>query len=46
MKYDTDKAPLALIPPQVINQIAEVLGFGAEKYGANNWRKDGHNTEW
>ena len=42
MKYDTDKAPLALIPPQVINQIAEVLGFGAEKYGMNNWRDDGH----
>ena len=46
MKYDTNKAPLALIPPQVINQIAEVLGFGAEKYGMNNWRDDGHNTEW
>lgn len=46
MKYDSDKAPLALIPPQVLNQIAEVLGFGADKYGMNNWRDDGHNTEW
>ena len=44
MKYDSDKAPLALIPPQVLNQIAEVLGFGADKYGMNNWRDDGHNT--
>ena len=46
MKYDNGKAPLALIPTEVMNQIAEVLGFGAEKYGANNWRDDGHNTEW
>ena len=46
MKYDTNKAPLSLIPPEAMNQIAEVLGFGAEKYGANNWRDDAHNTQW
>jgi hypothetical protein len=46
MKYDTDKAPLALVPIDAINQVAEVLGFGANKYGANNWRDDGGTTEW
>jgi hypothetical protein len=46
MKYDNGKAPLALIPPEALLQIAEVLGFGAAKYGENNWRMDGDNTKW
>jgi|TARA_B110000503_G_scaffold131889_1_gene207166 hypothetical protein len=46
MKYDLNKAPLALVPPEALLQIADVLGFGANKYGVNNWRKDGENTEW
>lgn len=46
MKYDNNKYPLSLVPPQVINEVADVLGFGASKYGPNNWRKDGGNTEW
>ena len=46
MKYDNGKAPMALVPPEVINEIAEVLGFGANKYGPNNWRDDGYVTEW
>ena len=33
MKYDNGKAPLALVPVDAINQVAEVLGFGANKYG-------------
>lgn len=40
MKYDNDKAPLHLIPPEVLMSVATVLGFGATKYGANNWRED------
>jgi hypothetical protein len=35
MKYDNGKAPLALLPPEALIKIAEVLAFGAEKYGAN-----------
>jgi len=44
MKYDDGKAPIALVPPEVIEAMATVLEFGATKYGANNWRKDP--SEW
>jgi len=44
MKFDEGKAPLALIPPEALLEIAEVFGFGAEKYGVNNWRDDGDST--
>lgn len=46
MKYDNGKAPHALVPIDSLTQVAEVLGFGANKYGTNNWRDDGHCTEW
>jgi hypothetical protein len=46
MKYDSEKAPLALIPPETLTEIAQVFGFGAAKYGMNNWRKDIDKTEW
>ena len=37
-KFDENKAPLGLIPPEALVQLADVFGFGAEKYGINNWR--------
>lgn len=37
-KYDTDKAPINLIDPDYIEGLARVLGFGAKKYAAHNWR--------
>jgi hypothetical protein len=46
MKYDNGKAPMALIPPEALKDIAEVFGFGAAKYGTNNWRDDGDITPW
>ena len=46
MKYDEGKAPIHLVPVDAIKEIAMVLGFGAEKYGANNWRDDIDSTEW
>jgi len=46
MKYDSNKAPLHLIPPETLFKVAEVFGFGAEKYGENNWRDDAHCTSW
>ena len=46
MKYDQGKFPLHLIPPEVLEEVSTVFGFGAEKYGQNNWRYDGENTEW
>ena len=46
MKYDENKSPLGLIPPEALFEIAAVLGFGAAKYGENNWRADGASTSW
>jgi hypothetical protein len=46
MKFDNGKPPLALIPSEALIEIAEVLGFGAEKYGPNNWREDADKTKW
>lgn len=37
-KYDGGKMPLHLLPTVALNQIAEVLAFGAQKYSANQWR--------
>tara|TARA_R110000744_G_scaffold21707_4_gene56008 strand:- start:1385 stop:1705 length:321 start_codon:yes stop_codon:yes gene_type:complete len=46
MKYDTNKTPYALVPISALADVANVLAFGANKYGANNWREDGVTTEW
>jgi hypothetical protein len=45
-KFDENKTPFGLVPPEALAQIADVLGFGAEKYGVNNWRVDGPTTSW
>jgi hypothetical protein len=37
-KFDGGKPPLGLIPRSALVAEAQVLGFGAEKYGKNNWR--------
>ena len=39
VKADTGKAPISLVPRSAIVAEAEVLGFGAQKYAAHNWRK-------
>lgn len=39
IKHDTFKPPLGLIPKSALDEEAAVLGFGAEKYETNNWRK-------
>lgn len=38
LKYDSEKSRLDLISPIATGFLARVLGFGAEKYSANNWR--------
>jgi Domain of unknown function (DUF5664) len=38
VKYDTGKLPISLIDPEYIEGLAKVLGFGANKYAAHNWR--------
>ena len=37
-KKDTGKLPLELLPVDVLEEVAKVLQFGANKYAANNWR--------
>jgi len=38
-KYDEGKLMMSLIPTESIIGAAEVLTFGAHKYGVNNWQK-------
>ena len=42
-KYDNDKPPLSLLSRSALEGCAKVLGFGAEKYAAHNWRQG---MEW
>jgi hypothetical protein len=37
VKFDQGKARYDLIPPEVEEAIAQVLSFGAAKYGDRNW---------
>jgi hypothetical protein len=37
VKYDADKARMDLLPFEVLEEVAKVLGFGAVKYHAWNW---------
>lgn len=39
VKYDAGKPRYDLIPPEIEEAIAQVLSFGASKYGARNWEK-------
>lgn len=36
-KYDSNKAPMDLIPYESLEEIAKVLGQGEKKYGTANW---------
>lgn len=38
-KYDKGKLRYDLIPPEMLEGIAEVLTYGANKYGDNNWQE-------
>ena len=38
LKYDTGKAPIHLVDSGVIIELAKVLGYGALKYEAHNWK--------
>ena len=39
IKYDGAKPKMNLLPPKAILEVAKVLTFGAEKYGAENWKE-------
>jgi hypothetical protein len=36
-KFDAGKPRLDLIPPEPLEEIGKVLGYGAVKYGQRNW---------
>lgn len=38
-KDDAGKRRYSLIPLRALNAIVDVLGFGAAKYGVDNWQK-------
>lgn len=38
-KYDEGKPLMGAVPPRAIRSVAEVLTFGAQKYGRGNWQK-------
>lgn len=38
-KHDKDKTRYDLLPPEALEAIAQVLTFGAKKYGDRNWEK-------
>ncbi len=43
IKHDQGKPPLNLLARSFLNGVSKVLGFGARKYGRDNWRKG---MEW
>jgi hypothetical protein len=38
-KFDDGKLRMDLIPSEALFALAEILGYGAEKYGDRNWEK-------
>jgi len=38
-KFDTGKPRYDLLPPELLAAVADVLMFGASKYGERNWEK-------
>lgn len=39
VKHDSDKPRMSLLDRHALEEIARVMGFGAKKYAAHNWRK-------
>lgn len=39
IKFDSEKPRMDLIPPKGLIETAKVLGYGARKYSADNWRQ-------
>jgi len=39
VKHDIEKAPMALLPPRALEQVAKAMGYGAQKYGMYNYLK-------
>lgn len=37
MKFDSEKPDYSLIPPNALDDVVNVLTYGARKYSADNW---------
>lgn len=44
VKFDGDKPRMDLLDAYAIEQLAQVLTFGASKYASHNWRKGIHKS--
>ena len=42
LKYDSGKVRWGLLPYDALEQVAEILTFGATKYDARNWKNGIH----
>lgn len=40
IKHDEDKTKYELLPPEALEEVAQVFTYGAKKYEAFNYRKD------
>lgn len=38
LRFNTGKLPLNLVPYEMLEGLAKVLGFGATKHGRDNWK--------
>jgi len=38
-KHDNEKLRMDLIPPEALAALADILGYGANKYSDRNWEK-------
>jgi hypothetical protein len=38
-KFDQEKPIISLLPFEALNEVAKILTYGKDKYGAHNWRK-------
>lgn len=46
MKFDENKLKYSLIPPEVLEELAKVFTYGANKYEINNWKKVDNKTRY
>ena len=39
IKHDQEKPKLSMVPPELVESVAQVMMYGADKYGRDNWRQ-------
>lgn len=45
-KDKQNKPPIDLVPTRLIRAVADVMAFGVEKYGRNDWREGGSHSDY